>query len=202
MNIKTDGRSDLEYIVSEVWHSKCYRFSDLSQIVTAKVAIDIGASCGPATIQILTTWPQSVVYSYEPDPVRFSLLKENTAEFSDRVRLSMTAVCGSNRDHVGSDGVHRKNAGAVWEYMAAFGSTESSAESLPAADLMKIDCEGFEWGIIEDLALLGRLPTVIVGEWHFQDCKDAITEILSRTHSATFSPTGYPWGQFLAVKKT
>jgi hypothetical protein len=43
---------------------------------------------------------------------------------------------------------------------------------------------------------------VIVGEWHFQDCKDAITEILSRTHSATFSPTGYPWGQFLAVKKT
>ena len=201
MKINTEGRADLDYIVSEVWRSQCYRFDDIAKIICPKVAIDIGASCGPATIQILSMWSDCVVHSYEPDAGRFALLKENTSSFGDRVRLSMTAVCGSDRQHVGSDGIHRANAEAVWEYMAAFGSVEFPAASLPNADLMKIDCEGFEWGILEDLAGLGRLPAVIVGEWHFENCLEAITEIMSSTHVMTFNDTRYPWGQFLAVKK-
>jgi FkbM family methyltransferase len=201
MSINTEGRADLDYIVREVWEGGCYKFDEIAKIVCPKVAIDIGASCGPATIQMLSTWSDCIVHSYEPDPTRFALLKENTEPFGDRLHLSMTAVCGSNRQHVGFDGMYKTSAEAVWEYMRAFGSVEFPAASLPDAELMKIDCEGFEWAILEDLAVAGRLPHVIVGEWHFQNCKDALVEILSKTHDVTHQSSGCLWEQFLAVKK-
>jgi FkbM family methyltransferase len=199
---KTGGRGDLEYIVSEVWDGNCYGFDRIANSgVKVAAAIDIGASCGPSAIQILEAWPGCIVHAYEPDDFRFSLLLENAAEYGTRLLPVKAVVVGSNREHVGSDGHWRKDASEVWSYAEAFGAQMIAADTLPSADFMKIDCEGFEWGILEDLAVAGKLPGVIVGEVHFLNCQDAVAEILRPTHDVEFHANGCPWFQFSATRK-
>ena len=75
---------------------------------------------------------------------------------------------------------------------------------MPAGcDLLKIDVEGFEWGILEDLRNADLLPTTIIGEWHFENCRAAIREILEPTHDTQFfKQIDFPWGPFTARRRS
>jgi len=57
-----------------------------------KVAVDIGANIGVATLYFLSRNSQSVVYAYEPVPRNADSLVTNVAPFADRCELSRVAV--------------------------------------------------------------------------------------------------------------
>jgi hypothetical protein len=52
-------------------------------------------------------------------------------------------------------------------------------------DLLKIDIEGYEAHVIEELSEAGIIPKLswIVGEWHFQKAKCVVETILPETHT-------------------
>lgn len=79
--------------------------------------VDIGAWIGPTTLQA-AAGSRARVYAFEPDPVAFSMLRDNVAlnaEFRDRITLYETAI--GLKD------------GTLKLFSAAFGNSESSLVS-------------------------------------------------------------------------
>lgn len=56
---------------------------DLKLPINPKVIIDAGANVGFATVFFKNKYPLAKIYSIEPDPENFELLKENTALYPD-----------------------------------------------------------------------------------------------------------------------
>jgi FkbM family methyltransferase len=199
-----DGDSALEYIYREVVIGDCYAFSALrDRGLNVKVAVDLGASFGPATIMMSEAWPAATIYSFEADPRRFALLEENTDDLRDRVRVFNMALAGQNEGHIGWGSPWRESAAAALACTKGLGGEmRRASEVWPAdVDLLKIDIEGFEWAVLEDLAAAGLLPPAIIGEWHFENCRNAIENILEPTHDFTWESTSCPWGPFTAMRR-
>lgn len=204
-----DGDGALEHIYREVVIGDCYGFAGLrDRGLDVRVAVDLGASFGPATLMIAEVWPAATVWSFEGDPRRFALLEENTAAIRDRVHVRNLALAGRHESHVGWAAPWRESAAATFAYGAALGGELRRASQVwPAGvDLLKIDIEGFEWAVLEDLAEFGLLPPAIIGEWHFENARHAIERILAPTHdfrSDCLEEGGsrYPWGPFSAMRR-
>ena len=208
--MNTANRPELVYIYREVVDRDTYKFRKLAALYPdIKTIVDIGASFGPATKFMKTLWPNAVVYAFEPDADRFKLLKENLAEFSS-VECHNVGVYGKNLQHVGFDGYRwRKSPEEAWQTATCSVENCAKIDISPVlniwpenVDLLKIDVEGFEWGIIEDLAVARKLPRIIVGEWHFNNALAGLIQLLEPTHKFEFlRPDTNPWGLFTAIKK-
>jgi FkbM family methyltransferase len=201
--MKRHGQA-LEYIWREVVEGHCYGFATLrDRGLKVDVAVDLGASFGPATRMILEAWPTAQVTAFEADPERFALLKANAAEFGWSVHLHNMALAGRHEDHVGWAPPWRESAAATFAYGKTLGGELRRASEVWPADvgLLKIDIEGFEWAVLEDLAEADLLPPAIVGEWHFDNALKAIDRILAPTHDFAWGETSCPWGPFTAFRR-
>jgi FkbM family methyltransferase len=198
------GDPALDHIHNEVITDNCYAFDRLKRDgLECRMAVDLGASFGPATRWIVDTWPECFVTSVEGDQKRYRLLVENLQDAVSRTRLLHGVVIGSNRQHIGWDGNWRRDSDEVLNYALNMGSRVMRPVDVvpPGCDLLKIDVEGFEWGILEDLRDADLLPTTIIGEWHFENCRAAIREILEPTHDVKLLDTEYPWGPLTATRR-
>jgi FkbM family methyltransferase len=151
-----------------------------------KTFIDIGANCGVATIIIAKQNPHSKVYSFEPDPRVFLLLKANVDENQlDNVILHNCAVSKNNIDHL-EICIHPHYSGGNTTYadnaqFESFFNCKITSYNVPALsldniiqkysinniELLKIDCEGGEFDIIYDSNAIKNMHIHnIVGEFH------------------------------------
>jgi|SRR5580692_6863707 FkbM family methyltransferase len=181
-----------------------------------RTAVDLGASWGMAARMIRHFWPAARIVAFEPDPLRFAYLARNCPS----VECRNYAVAGFATDRakmlagIGLDnGPWRQNvdqafsasASGVPSYMTDPPASVASAFSgISDIDLLKIDVEGFELGIIREMKELGLLANVrgIVGEWHFENARLGLAEDLAATHDATFTmpvENAGPWQAFVAV---
>lgn len=211
--MNTANKPALVDIYNEVVTRDTYNFRNIAVMYPEFTHfVDFGASFGPASKFIKTLWPRAHVYSFEPDKERFALLEENLTEFSN-VTCFNVGACGINKAHVGFDGYrYRKTPESAWDNALCVGSgkpvdltgNEFQLKHVldvwpDRVDLLKIDVEGFEWGIIEDLTSAKRLPSVIAGEWHFNNCLAALIQLLEPTHRFVFRHCdSNPWGAFWA----
>lgn len=85
-----------------------------------------------------------------------------------------------------------------FQYLSVFNS------EIGKADLLKIDIEGFELGVIQEMDELMILPNIITGEWHFQNTLDGLKEIFKKSgHDFKYStpePGAGPWHYFTAIR--
>lgn len=204
-----DDTAEGRGVFDEVVARDCYGLRALKDAgEEVKVAWDLGASWGLASAVIASLWPGAEVHAFEPHPGRYALAANNLSSFPG-VRLYNAGLVGSlgdpvrMLDGVAYDGVWRKSP------LEAFGAElspnlVSAREFIPRGviDLMKIDVEGFEAGILRDVKNAGALPRVrrIRGEWHFNALVD-LPRILRDTHDVEMRlPLDRnPWGAFEAV---
>lgn len=129
--------------------------------------IDIGANCGVATIILAKQNPLSTIYSFEPDPKVYEVLKSNVIiNKLDNVKLFNMAVSKPNIDYLKLF-YHPLYSGGNTTYSdtESFNNyfhkeTESISVKTTSLDeiiknnnmdyieLLKIDCEGAEYDII------------------------------------------------------
>ncbi|NBV47257.1 MAG: hypothetical protein EBR86_16880 [Planctomycetia bacterium] len=206
MKLEMGDDPKLRDIFDEVVTRDCYGLRGLKKRgLDVQRAVDIGASFGPAAALIAELWPDAGIEAYEPDDKRFSLLTANTPE---RCVCWNQAIIPFEERHVGFDGgPWRRSPADAWDMLRKMNCywERVGIENGPFAthvDLLKIDNEGFEWGIVEDLARNMVLPTVIVGEWHFANALGGLAAALADTHDFKFDKPGpEPWGPFVAVRR-
>lgn len=142
------------------------------------VILDIGANIGSFTRWASARWKGANIYSYEPMPETYALLVENTDDLSN-VRTFNVAVGAENTNKLMFKGLHNIGEASLFQNGEQTQETVEiamiSAQELPQAHIVKIDTEGAEIEILENL---GFQPHVVMLEYHSEAKRRRIEELL------------------------
>lgn len=147
-------------------------------ITDARSIIDAGANIGMATIYFAYYYPNAKIISIEPDTDTFAILKKNIEmnHLSERVHLVNAALGENNNEHVklyhnGQPG--RTTMSILPERAKLNEYTEVVMQTLSShitskVDILKMDIEGAEHGVIDEMEKSNKLKQVrvIVMEYH------------------------------------
>jgi FkbM family methyltransferase len=192
----------------------------LAGIRASGLALDVGAHIGAVTIALAMDNPELHVIAVEAIGENADLAEENVARngLSERVQIVHAAAAAKGvpsttvmwRGQGSENAEHHAfigNSSLVYDHMDIPHETEtigciSAASFFPDEPiaLLKIDCEGCEWGFLDDPAI--KRVERIVGEWHPVNGKTRrdLEVLLAATHLVTFSGPEAGPGGFVAVR--
>lgn len=164
--------------INEIVSRNEYRLEQFTNIENGTF-IDVGANCGVATIILAKQNPNSVVYSFEPDPRVFKVLEENIKlNKLSNVILFNKAMCRKETKTIELC-LHPSYSGGntTCADKTVFGNNTIvdcvafdeiiDKYKISKIDLLKIDCEGAEYEILyESVRFKERIVKAIVGEFH------------------------------------
>jgi FkbM family methyltransferase len=172
----------MEYAINEVLQEE-YESGYFGAGLTI---LDIGANLGSFSIWANMRWPQSQIHAYEPHPETFKMLLSNVSALPN-VTCHNVAVSPSGKEYelffssYAGDG----EAGLVtyleetFERMPqeqSFPVRVCHPQDLPACDIMKVDVEGAEAAILENLDL--EHVSLILLEYQYAKNRDSIMRLL------------------------
>lgn len=142
------------------------------------IILDIGGNIGGFSLWADKRWANSKIYSYEPIKDNFNLLKENTKDM-DNIVISNVAIGSKEETRRMYYGAH--NVGEC-SFINGAEQTEDGedvsvmpANLLPDANIVKIDTEGAEIEILENMIVK---PDVYLIEFHSAYNRRRIDNIL------------------------
>lgn len=167
-------------LLQEIFVDDVYGLKQLD--LAGKTVLDIGAYIGDSTVAFAARG--AFVHAFEPVPMLQEFLERNIAAngLSERVRVhpvglserdekieiqvNVTGLAGSTVMAVDADAraatalaPQRLQMVNAFDYLAAAG--------IASADIVKLDCEGCEYALLRDGALLERLhPAHVMMEYH------------------------------------
>lgn len=141
-------------IIDEIFISKVYTSNPTFRIKSGDIVVDIGAHIGVFTIFATKQAKDVKVYSYEPLPGNFKLLKANVRlnKLGHRVKMFQLAVAdkkGSSPLYIGDSGLSSLNSEREECIVVETIRLEDVFDSnnLDRIDFLKVDAEGAEWNI-------------------------------------------------------
>jgi len=181
----------------------------------AGVAVDVGAHIGGVTVGLALDNPGLHVIAIEPVPDNVMLLRENVARagVSDRVTIHQNAAGGSgpvtvwygyrgdeaaeHHAYIGNSSLAYDRAAPISHQTVRY-PKPVRLSALGLLSVVKIDCEGGEYVILEDPAA-ASIP-LILGEWHpVRHKTQADVTALLAPHVVTFTGPAAGPGGFEAV---
>lgn len=184
----------------------------------AQMIVDVGGHYGSFTAMAKILWPKSTVRAYEPHPYSAGEFRKNTSEFRGVTLVDAAAMPMSYTDMVAqlylgpdaNDGGHTigiapcSSDREVLDVRAVRFVADLQSIGSPDIDILKLDCEGMESALIEDLSAAGYLSKVdfVCGEWHGPEAIPRIKEALRHTHLVDIHRSGdSPLGAFFAWRR-
>ncbi len=183
----------------------------LAGMPSRTLAADIGAHIGAVTVGLLVDHPGMVVYAVEPLSENVDLLRSNLEENGVagrcHIRHGAVGVDSVGYAFVGSDAaMHHGFIGNAQMPETQTPTLTTTVErytlaDFPGVSVIKTDCEGGEWGFLDD-PLVANVP-LIVGEWHNNDGHTLadMASLLGPTHVVTFTGPQAGPGGFRAVSR-
>lgn len=169
--------------------------------------IDCGANIGMSVLYFKRLFPNSRILAFEPNPYAFELLSKNIkANNVSKVELYNVALYDKEseisffiKNNKGAlDGSVNKERGGSKELKVIAQKLSQYIINIPEIDLIKIDVEGAEINIIEDLCASGTLQNVkeyLIEFHHNLPCSStslaAFLEIFEQHHFKYNIKTGY-----------
>ncbi len=163
------------------------------------VIFDVGANIGDSSLYFMWLYPNSKIFAFEPHPEAYALLKQNmdTNKLAD-VECFQFAL-GKEKAQItlysDSDGIYNESTAAMENSGARTYTVnvEKLSENdryvnADRIDLLKIDVEGMEGEIIEDLRTsLGKVDKLII-EYHLTSdlARNSFDRMLSTLKDAGF----------------
>lgn len=140
--------------------------------------LDLGGNVGLFGLYALDRWPGASLRSFEPDRENARLLSAVIAENALQERWSLTPAAVA--EHAGTM-AFRAGLSADSHLVALDGESGAAGGDVqvPVVDLfaidgrhdiVKMDIEGGEWGVLADPRLAQLDADVLVLEWHTQGC--------------------------------
>ena len=172
-------------IIFEVFNIPMY---DLSKFKNVKTCLDIGAHIGSFTVKVKQQFPDCAVWAFEPVEENYLLLVANVKDLTG-ITACHNTVSG---DRLPGALVLKdaKNTGSnIFEYGTGIPSNINThikeiQDTLGYIDLLKIDCEGGENSIFEniDFSKIGG----IIAELHSYGATKSFEEIFKQLEDAGF----------------
>lgn len=191
-DLKVNLESDADLSVfEEIFVDRDYKIVD-EIIKRASVVIDVGAHLGFFSLYCAFLNPNVKVFSFEPDERNYGLLKKNLQE--NRVKnvvsknSAVSEIVGEVDLNLAEDS---HNHSLILDHndkkKRVFSTTLQticSKFSIEKCDLVKLDCEGAEFKILEniDSATFGKISAFVI-EYHeyFSEMKkEKLVEVLKR----------------------
>lgn len=196
-----DGTADVDAICNIMLEDKYELLPIKSAGHSIRWCLDIGASVGAFTHRVKRLWPDAHVIAAEPASDSAELFLLNTKQFTGIDFHEAAVIPGKSRSVVLSEGWDAQPASrfliemvkevAPWivpcepSMVRGIGICELlSQHGNPDVDILKLDCEGSEAMILEELRDFNYLEKIhwIGGEWHHRNTIPRIREALSKTH--------------------
>ena len=190
-------------IVASVLELDEYRLGSIGNLRTV---IDCGAHIGSFSLAVLKRWPRCRVIAIEPSQQNANLFFRNVTGVDLHVMAladcdgsaELWAVTG---DTAFSTDAHVPGSQPTGE-TAVYGRLSEIIADVKSIDLLKLDIEGDEYGVLTDLTTSGKIQKIerIVGEWHQFEKAPKLLELLRPTHHVTMCVHQWDHGYFEAVK--
>jgi len=197
--VKLEDGTEVEYHCLNSWVARWAAKSILagetypafSELDDVSVILDIGANCGAASVFFARTYPHATIHAFEPAQEPFGFLERN-ADNHPGIRPVNIGLLDKDDSVPLFHG--KASPGASSIHQTEFTTDEHEMIVLKAADrwlrdhdvdridVVKIDTEGCEVPILQDLA--DRLADigVVYLEFHSEDDRRTIDELLAPTH--------------------
>lgn len=148
--------------------------------------LDIGANVGAFSLMARELWPTCEVTAYEPNPELFQYLQHNVGDFATCINAAITDCKTPLR--LVNDGPNR-----MCGHLAHCATSEVNLDvvhpdTLPEADIVKIDVEGGELEIVKSL----RTPLLLMVEYHNEYDRVMIGLLLRGKMTLMHSHVGRP----------
>lgn len=163
-------------IFQEIFHQDCYRINDIINSSDARqnVIWDIGSHLGFFSLLCALRIQKYEIHTFETLPIRVEEQRKILEKFNN-MNINLCKFLGFVHDREKCKKfISRQDETVINQYIAEikgvpFLSVEDYLKTNKVPDIIKIDMEGGEVGIIEELRELGHLSNVkiITGEWHF-----------------------------------
>ena len=191
----------LQFLVDEIFLTGTY---DVGELPPRPVIVDCGANIGIASLYFVHRYPDCRIIAFEPDPAAYRLLDRNLQHYPN-VQLFDVALGNRNSTlEFFEDSINKASLCA-----SAFQDRPPNSRAitvncvrlsdlLPShVDLLKIDVEGMEWEILDDLESTGLLQNIerlaIEYHHHLSLEHDHLGVFLGRLERAGF---GYDLGAY------
>jgi FkbM family methyltransferase len=156
-----------------------------------RVVFDVGANCGATTVHFARHYPDAAVYSFEPGSEPRAYLERNAANYPNvRVEpIGLSSIDDTVPLYKGDGDI---GMGSVFHRSVNLDDSEpvrlrrggefAAEHDITRIDVLKIDVEGSEIGVLTGLAAL--LPTVkaLYIEYDSRSSRREIDAILDDTH--------------------
>lgn len=172
-----------------------------------KYIVDIGGNIGGFTIAASNAFPEAEIVVIEPDPELMDVIRYNTKSCQAKIHYIEKACIGHDATAVTFMRIIGGRAGSFViqnEWQPDFSRCNTQKIKVPAItlptvlaeyefprlDILKIDAEGVESGILLNLKQNDWMPKVhwIRGEWHGRHNWTVIQDALKETHVYALQP--------------
>lgn len=188
INVRDDerGLEDLD-VVKAVFIEDTYGIKRLAEIAEIKTVVDIGGHIGTFGLLIKSLWRDAKVYGFEPNKISFELYQKNVYDnkFNSDFILYNKAVDYDKNRTVLTDGIGATGGGflirqediprlvgySVFSHNIDIITLDEFIESekIEKIDLLKLDCEGSEIRILENMPNdIAERISLVVGEYHIE----------------------------------
>jgi len=167
------SRYHLRDLIHEIFIMGTY---DVGSLPDNPVIVDVGANIDIATFFFVHRYAPSRLLAFEPDPDAFSMLRRNiTRNGWDRVECHNMALAEKagqmdlfyDAEHPAS--LHTSGVMARMPKQSRLVQCQPLSTLLPQqVDLLKLDIEGMEWEVFDDLVSTGSMTSIdrMIIEYH------------------------------------
>ena len=165
------------------------------------IILDCGSNVGASVAFFKMLYPSARITAFEPDPEAFSLLRENVSNngLLD-VRVLNLAVSSAEGELEFFYDTAQPGSLRMSSIMERVPTSTRTSRKVPAArlsayitdqiDLLKLDVEGSELGVVQELASAGKLPLIsrmaIEYHHHISGAKSSLAELCGLLESHGF----------------
>lgn len=161
-----EGTVDVN-VLDEVITGDCYKLNQITLRKDPNI-VDVGAHIGGFTKLCAWKWPHGRIYSFEANKRNWELLESNVSDIREKVAVFKGALVGyepvNKRLVINSleadrvtggwgiifaDEAYTPGLGEAFEEIERFYFIKDLFPAFDKVDILKLDCEGSEWSIIE-----------------------------------------------------
>lgn len=180
--LKTESMDIIEF--TGICINDCYRLQYLKKnLDSVNTIADVGANQGMFVIAARQNFPQAEIHCYEPNPFLIDTLSFNAKQLqaTPYFEAIMQHDCKVNLHFTASDLATTASESGNGNVTGS--SLATVIKRIGDIDILKLDCEGAEWGLLEDTNSWKHVKSLTM-EYHLWGKKGAKVESLFQLLSA------------------